>query len=104
MSEKINPYEPGQPDTSDLNDEDLNYLIATHAIAGQILMESIDGCMVGKVNITFDHQKIGEMLNPSGGRGFVQTEAVLYKNLSPEQMAIRQLIEQGIDNPNIDLL
>lgn len=102
-------YEHLNPRVNDLDsqidDEELRLLIATHegANMGQVVMTSIGGQVIAAAGITFDHQKVGAMLNPDADRGFNQLEELLYKDLSEEQLAVLKQIQDGATNPDIDL-
>jgi hypothetical protein len=91
---------------SDIDDEELRQLVATHGgpSIGQVVIKSLSNEVMVTMDITYDHQKIGEMLTPTGNHGFAQLEDVLYGDLSDEQEAKRKQIQAWINDPEIDLL
>lgn len=101
---QFNTAPDGRDDDVSFDDE-LRLLSVTHEgpNIGYVTMASDKGDIIAVSGITYDHTQVGDMLNQDSDRGVLRADAVFYENISPQQQAIRRLIQEAREDPEIDL-
>jgi hypothetical protein len=90
--------------TDDEMDEELRLLAVTHGgpDMGKIAIRSTDGTVTVKNQLTFDHRKVGEMLNPVDNSNLSVEQTLLLFEMDEHIQKMQELTEKFPDSDDQD--
>lgn len=90
-------------ETANEDDELLMRAVGHGPVMGSVHFSTTDGDFLGFNELTLDHSHVGDAMRPHGEFGAHRAEDLLYADLSPEQQAIKDMLDDARADKTKDL-